>query len=476
MKVRTVSERTWLLGIILIAFGLRVYRLGEQSLWFDEAFTWWASAVVPSADFVPFLLPFGAYTPAYYLVTRGVAVFGTSEYLLRFPSVIMGVLSIPLIARVARRIGGDAVARMAAVLLAIDPFHIWYSQEARMYTLAGFGALAAMDGFMRALDGRSWRRMIVAASLAYVTHYVTLFIGYSQLLWWLPRFRRQPRQFRYWFAAHVIAALPLLAWEILYLLQPLRGLAISWIPRTSLAAPLLTLWNFTSADTDTWTWPVILVAMAVAATAWRGLVQPGRWRSLLLAWLIVPLASAAVLSLRVPSYMDRYLAFCLYAWLILLAIGLVRWQPRWLAWLFGGVIVGIMLLNTWRLHSDPLFAKEDWRGAAVILTEQVQPGDRIGVQDTESIVGLRYYYRGTEPLQAIDLARQPDRLDQLRASAQHVWLVYRSQLESNHRLSKSLPFDVFTQTDEATQRWLANNCQEPLAEHQLTAIAVLRCD
>jgi hypothetical protein len=53
--------------------------------------------------------------------------------------------------------------------------------------------------------------------------------------------------------------------------------------------------------------------------------------------------------------------------------------------------------------------------------------------------------------------------------------VYRSQLESNHRLTKSLPFDVFTQTDTATQRWLADNCREPLAEYRLTAITVLLC-
>lgn len=104
------------------------------------------------------------------------------------------------------------------------------------------------------------------------------------------------------------------------------------------------------------------------------------------------------------------------------------------------------------------------------------PGDHSGVQDTEGIVGLRYYYRGAEQLQAIESARQPDRLDQLAGDSPRLWLVYRSQLESNHRLTMSRPFDVFTQTDEATQRWLADHCREPLAEYRLTANTVLLCD
>lgn len=474
-RVRAVPDLVWTLAIILIGFGLRVYRLGDQSLWFDEAFTWWTSAVVPPQDFVPFLLPFGAYTPAYYLITRGVTAIGSSEYLLRFPSVIFGVLAIPLIERVARRMGGQTVARVAALLLAVNPFHIWYSQDARMYTLAGLGVLAAMDGFMHALMGRGWRRMILAASLAYVTHYVTLFLGYSQLLWWLPRFRRQIQPFRRWFASNFIAALPLIAWELLYLLQAQRGLAIGWIPHSTLAAPLLTFWNFTSADVDTWTLPLSGIALVVAVTFLRGAALPGRWRGLLLAWLLVPPISTALLSLRVPSYMDRYLAFCLYAWLIVLATGITQWRPRWLGWLGGGLILGLMLVNTARLHTDPLLAKEDWRGAAAILNVQVQPGERIGVQDTEGVVALRYYYRGTAQLQPIEMTRQPDRLDQLTAGIDRVWLVYRSNLESNHRLTKSQPFDVFTQTDEATQRWLAANCRAPLAKYQLTAITVLAC-
>ena len=471
-----MPDRVWTLAIILIAFGLRVYRLGDQSLWFDEAFTWWTSAVVLPADFVPFLLPYGAYTPTFYLMMRGVAAISTSEFVLRFPALIFGVLSIPAIERVGRRVGGPTVGQIAALLLAINPFHVWWSQDARMYTMMAFFALVAMDGFMRAMDGKGWRRSIVASAAAYLTLYLTLFVGYIQLVWWLPRFRRHARRFRHWFASHFVAILPLVPWFILYLSQPVRGLAaVGWIPKPSIIAPLLTVWNFTSADIDTWSLPVIVIAVVVAVVAVLGIRSRLRWRSLLLAWLLVPPLSAWVLSLRVPSYLDRYFAFSQFPWLIIVALGLTTLRSRRVAWIAGGLIAGLMLTNTLRLHLDPAYAKEDWRDAAAILNTQVQAGDRIGVQDAETSVGLRYYYRGAEPLQPIEITRQPDRLDQLAADANRVWLVYRSNLESNHRLTKSLPFDVFTQTDEATQRWLADNCREPLAEYRLTAITVLAC-
>ena len=474
-RPRARNPDLWLVAILLLGCALRVYRLGDQSLWFDEAFTWWASAVVPWRDFVPFLLPYGAYTPTFYLLMRGVALVGQSEYLLRFPALVFGVLSTPLIDRVGRRMGGARVGRLAALLLAINPLSIWWSKDARMYTMASFFALAATDGFIRAIDGRGWRRSIVGAMGAYLTLYVTLFVGYIQLMWWLPRFRQQARVFRSWFGSHVLAALPLAPWLVMYLAQPVRGLAaVRWIPTPSLLAPLLTLWNFTSADIDTWTWLSVLCAIIVGIVAVIGATRYYRWRSLLLAWLILPPILSYLLSFRVPTYVDRYFAFCQFAWLILLAIGLLAIRSRWTQVVAGGVIIGLMFANTLRLHIDPMFAKEDWRDAAAILQAQVQPNDRLGVQDQETIVALRYYFRAAA-MPSFEVTPDLAGLDRLSASTNRVWLVYRSNLESNHRLTKSLPYDVYTQTDPTTQQWVNGNCRPPIGEWAVAGVTGLLC-
>lgn len=472
--LKRVPDRVWTPAILLLALALRVYRLGEQSLWFDESFTWWVGAVLPWADLWPALLPFGAYTPLFYLLMRGVALIGQSEYLLRFPAVFFGVATIPLVERIGRRVGGPSAGRLAALFIAIDPFSVWYAQDARMYTMVAFFTLIAMDGFMRAIEGKSWRRSIVGAGAAYFTHYVTLFIVYIQLVWWLPRFRRNLPVFRRWFVSHLIAALPLVPWLALYLSQPVRGLAITWIPQPSPIAPLLTFWNFVSGDVDTWTLPIVAVALITAVVAIQGMSRPHRWRGFLIAWLILPPLSAYLLSFRAPTYVDRYFAFCQFALIVLIAIGLTTFRS---AWRVGAAvaITGLMLVNTWRLHTDPLFVKEDWRDAAAIVQAQIRPGDRLGIQDNEGLLAWLYYYHGEVVPVPILIDKNPDALDRLSDGVERVWLVYRSQNESNHRFAKSLPFDVFTQTEPATQRWLAAHCSPPSGEWKFSGVTVLLC-
>ena len=73
--------------------------------------------------------------PLYYLLVRPWISVGKSEFVLRFFSTLWATISIPLIARLGYRLGGARVAVLAAFMLAVSPFHIWYAQEARTYTL-----------------------------------------------------------------------------------------------------------------------------------------------------------------------------------------------------------------------------------------------------------------------------------------------------------------------------------------------------
>lgn len=81
--------------------------------------------------------------PFYFLLVRIWSTIGESEFVLRYFSTILSVLSIALIFSVGRLLAGPRVGFVAALLLSISPFHIWYSQEARMYTLMTVSVLAA---------------------------------------------------------------------------------------------------------------------------------------------------------------------------------------------------------------------------------------------------------------------------------------------------------------------------------------------
>ncbi|MEZ4658215.1 MAG: glycosyltransferase family 39 protein [Caldilineaceae bacterium] len=132
-------RRIGLLGAILTGFGLRLYQLGAESLWYDETVS-----VVLARQSLAGLIAHTAgdiHPPGYYILlhfwqalTQPSLTHGL-EFLFAWPSLWFGILILALIYALGRRLLNAQAALLAVWLGAINPFHIWYSQEVRMYTL-----------------------------------------------------------------------------------------------------------------------------------------------------------------------------------------------------------------------------------------------------------------------------------------------------------------------------------------------------
>ncbi|MCL4498908.1 MAG: glycosyltransferase family 39 protein [Chloroflexi bacterium] len=126
----------------LLAFGLRAYLLPDKAVWYDEAISAW-TARLPLADIA--LYQARAVHPPlhYWLLHLWGGLAGESEYALRFLSLAFGVMTVPLLYQIGRRFLGPGVGLTASLLLAVSAFHISWSQQVRMYSLATFlGALS----------------------------------------------------------------------------------------------------------------------------------------------------------------------------------------------------------------------------------------------------------------------------------------------------------------------------------------------
>lgn len=198
-----------LLAIMLLAEGLRLYRLNAQSLWYDEAFSVYLARMSPSeilartaADIQP---------PLYYLLLHGwIQRVGDGEAAVRGLSVLFGVLAVPLMYGVAWQLFKSRRAGLlAALLFAVSPLHLWYAQETRMYTLLVF--LCLLSSYLLLIivsrvpllsPGRGGHRMedessflwpegvlwlgFAAASIAALyTHYFALFVLAFQAIYTL---------------------------------------------------------------------------------------------------------------------------------------------------------------------------------------------------------------------------------------------------------------------------------------------------
>ncbi|MCR9243649.1 MAG: glycosyltransferase family 39 protein [bacterium] len=156
-----------LLVLVIVAAGVRVPLLFD-SVWFDEAClshqrigTFAQLLATIYVDSHPPL-----WVTVMYLWTQ---LFGDAEWVLRLPSLLLGLLTIPLLYRVGRRLVGPEAAIWAVALLAISPPHVWYSTDAGLPAASTFMALLAVHSFERLLVTAGtcsrWRWVLYVVSL-----------------------------------------------------------------------------------------------------------------------------------------------------------------------------------------------------------------------------------------------------------------------------------------------------------------------
>ena len=146
----------FVLLITLLGGALRILLLGEKGMWLDETFSvWMASHSLP--DLWQWIVRIDQHPPLYYfLLHYWITLTGNTAYDVRFFSVFFGAAAIPIIYLIGKRISGAPVGLTAAMFLALSPFHIYFAQETRMYTLLTFNAAVAIYALVRLLtDARS---------------------------------------------------------------------------------------------------------------------------------------------------------------------------------------------------------------------------------------------------------------------------------------------------------------------------------
>jgi len=175
------SNVLYVMVIVLTALFLRFFELGSQSLWLDEAVIYSQTKAASVAEVYSTVMEQeGHIGPLYhilnYLCSR---VFGYSEWALRLPSAVYGTISVLLVYMVASALWGSRAALLSSALMAFSPLHVWYSQEARMYSLWLMLILAAVLLFIRMLEKRSrslWVLLTVCASLCLWTFLNSVFV------------------------------------------------------------------------------------------------------------------------------------------------------------------------------------------------------------------------------------------------------------------------------------------------------------
>ena len=458
---------------VIVAAVLRVYRIGDESIWLDEAVSigvardesWW---------FLLFEFPgMDPHPPLHYLLTKAwIGVFGASEFSVRLQSALLGVATVPVLYYLGIRLFDRFTAATASIFFAVAPFQVWYGQEARMYALFVFLTVASFLALVHLTERYTTRRVavyvVVAALLAY-THVYALFILFVQGVFVVWRWFRasDPGEaplslsFDEWLRTYVALGAAISPWLLLMLVRLTESTGrIAWIsePEPAVFRRIFTLFSFGYTSDAMYYHPspptLLLIVAAGCVVLALGLLVPGTslrpstetagWgllgRSskheraaiqLLTLWLVVPIALAYSLShLVTPFLILRPMTAISPAFLLLMAVGARALASVSIPYRSAVPYAVAVILISGMLVPLPAFYdtdhKEQWRDAATFIDRTAEPGDVVLISHPYNDRPFFYYFENDD-VKVIGVWPDDDltELDESLDDASQVYVVLR---------------------------------------------------
>lgn len=394
----------WIVGATVVGVLLRLWGLGAWSFWVDEGHTW-RDATMPLKGEEGFLSTDRVYYGVPFLMLRlllGLGVTGYDEGSVRLPFALVGMVTVPVMAACGRRLVGAWPAVVAAWLLAVNPWHVFWSQNARGYVLALLMAVVAVHRAYRWRETRSGRDLallLCAVALATTSHptmlmLVVAFMGYLVVRWGVSRAAG--------FSAALVAAvtlavvsalvvLPLVIRELDGLgLLPFRGFMKSKADPSLRHFVETTLFYFRPATLLTG-----LLAMTVAPRLL------GRDRGLyLICMALVPLLVLTGVSATLVKVTARYglCALPVLTWLVALLVVHVAVRLRARALPLAAVLPAVLaadsLWNSYAYFTAQHGQRPRWREAAEFVEGEAR---RRGLEGALAVTvnepAMEYYLR-----------------------------------------------------------------------------------
>ena len=419
----------WLFLITTFAAALRFYKLGVWSFWIDEIYTVnHATAHFSNPalilDNIP---PARNWIPISIILTAQILnIWGITEWSARLASTLIGVLTIPALYIPTQKIFGKHVALVAVLLLAISPWHLFWSQNARFYTSLLLFYSLALYSFHVGIEEDKPKYLLLFFLLVYLAaseRLTALFIFPVVLIYlgalWVFKFER-PRGLNYRNLA--ITFLPaILGFIVEIFFRLARGESrffadFTWFTQHQIDDPFRLL-VFIGNNIGI---PLVVLS---AFSGIHLIVKKDRSGLLMTVSAFAPLIMLVILNLFIFTK-DRYIFITLFNWIILAAIGLkevifrLKDHHRWLAigffFIFLAHGANDMLLYYQANHGNRL----PWKSAFATVKEQIGKDDVIVSFWPE----LGLYYLDREILAYADVD-----VNILRDSSNNFWFVLDSE-------------------------------------------------
>lgn len=359
--------------ILLLALLLRLWNI-NQSFWLDEAITATIARDLPIKEIFNQYLPLDNHPPLYLLLIRGLfQILPASEIVARIPSVIFGILSVYLIYLTAIEIINKKLAKIVALILATSPLAIYYSQEARMYSMVTFLAIGIIFSTIKYLKTRKliylisyFLASIVLIYTDYLPYLIFLVTNLVVIFW--------KKLSKAWIICQVLLVIPFLIWLPIFLKQFALGrhgrgtseifdvvLGKFNLQSLPITAEKFVLGRVPIMENLNMILEIIPVLIFLILSVYGLLKIERKYQVLLISWLLIPLVIGFFLSLFLPVFLYFRFLFILPAFYLVVGLGIYFLKKKQRTIL--AIVLLINMVGVYLYFTNPSLQREQWRQA-----------------------------------------------------------------------------------------------------------------
>ncbi|MBI4975629.1 glycosyltransferase family 39 protein [Candidatus Peregrinibacteria bacterium] len=414
---------TVLIGIVFVGTFLRLNHINDNSLWLDEGITYYNSSGKNYSEVWDKTRRLDQSPPAYYFIMHTyLDLFGENEFGFRLIPLIFGVLSILFLYFLISEMFSREAGLIAAGLLAINPFHIGFSIESRMYVLLSLEGLIAFYLTYKAVSHEKnnyvyWLLFSLVSILGLYTHNFYLFIlagtAFS-FFFLLIGAKKKLEKFLSGIVSLFLIFLGYLPWffNLLYQLKVERY----WLAENSISDLKSYFLDFVNQNNYVFIGFLVLSCIAFIwalirrkpATHKKNLLNIVAMSVFIIFGIGLPLGYSLFFS---PILKIRYAVYLLPFWLGIISVGIYSFKR--MTWLIPILIFGlfIYLLKPWQMPKYPTEIGENYRGLVDIVLKKQAP---IIVHSPSITHVINFYNKGrisvkpfpnTDDLRTFDVSR-----------------------------------------------------------------------
>lgn len=385
--------------ILLTAFILRLINL-NQSLWLDEAINVVYSQKYSLIDFLTVYSLGDFHPPLHFgILWIWTRVFGTSEIAVRIPSLIFGLLTVWFTYLIGKNLFGKNIGLIAALILAFNPLHTYYSQEARMYSLAALSVTFSFWAFINLLKDKRYSFLLYSLSVVLVLYsdYLAYLAIAAQFIYvvWLER-----KKIGKFTSTAIAGGMFLVPWLFIFPSQLKTGQAAAFavpgwanivggasLKELGLLAVKSIIGRVSFVDKFLYIAVVIPILSLYGFIAYRALKNLSKEAKLIAVWILIPIILALLISFYIPIFAYFRMIYILPATAILLGLGIKKFDGKIQKLLLLLILIN-SLVSLLVYYFNPKFQREDWKNAVNFANKS---GSLILFEDSNIPSPAQYY-------------------------------------------------------------------------------------